>query len=52
MFQRQRYYVEGESAGHLLSRLAKANTTTTVISTVRTHEGRITSYSPEIVDIY
>lgn len=51
MFQREHYYVEGESAGYLLARLARVNTTTNVIFAIRTDRGRITSHVPEIVDI-
>lgn len=39
MFDRQRYYVEGESAGNLLARLVGANTSTTVIPAIRTDGG-------------
>lgn len=49
LFQRQPYYVGRESAGHLLARLVRANTSTTAISAIRTDGGRITVHALEIV---
>lgn len=50
LFQRQKTFGEVISAGRMLAHLVKTNSPSSMVPTISIGEGRVSSYTPEIVD--